>query len=209
MDGNVEGVVLAAGLASRSGGRKMTLPLGDKTVIERTIEGMYGIVGRILVVVGWQAERIQEVLASYDKVEIVVNERFMAGMFSSVKAGLAQVRAPSIVLLPGDCPLIAADTYRRMLAVAGDILVPTFEGKRGHPVLLRGALIPEILSRPDDSTLRQYIDHKGCVFVEMDDDSILHDMDTPEDYHAVCARLRVRPHHGGDHCSRAEEELHG
>jgi molybdenum cofactor cytidylyltransferase len=208
MDNDVEGVVLAAGLASRSGGYKMTLPLGAKTVIERSIEGMYGIVSRILVVVGWQAERIQQALAPYDKVEIVVNQRFRAGMFSSVKAGLAQVHAPSVFLLPGDCPLITADIYARMLAVVGDILVPTFEGERGHPVLLRSVLIPEILSRPDDSTLRQYIDCKGCVFVEMDDDSILYDMDTPEDYDTVCAR-QVRAYHDGDHCSQAKEERHG
>jgi molybdenum cofactor cytidylyltransferase len=209
MDNGVEGVVLAAGLASRSGGYKMALPLGDKTVIERSIEGMYGIVSRILVVVGWQAERIQEVLAPYDKVEIVVNRGFRAGMFSSIKAGLAQVCAPAVFLLPGDCPLVTADIYRRMLAVAGDILVPTFEGKRGHPVLLHGALIPEILSQPDDSTLRQYIDHKGCVLVEMDDDRILHDMDTPEDYDTVCARLRVCACHDRDHRSLPKEEPHG
>jgi molybdenum cofactor cytidylyltransferase len=209
MDGDVEGVVLAAGLASRSGGRKMTLPLGDRTVIERSIEGMYGIVSRIRVVVGWQAEQIQEVLASYDKVEIVVNRRFRAGMFSSVKAGLAQVRAPSVFLLPGDCPLIGAGIYRRMLAVPGGIVVPAFEGKTGHPILLRSALIPEILSQPDDSTLRQYIDHKGCVVVEVDDDSILYDMDTPEDYYTVCARLQVHAHRNGNHRSQSEEEPHG
>lgn len=209
MDRNVEGVVLAAGLASRSAGLKMTLPLGDRTVIERSIEGMYGIVSQIWVVVGWQAEQVQEILAPYDKVEFVVNRRFRAGMFSSVKAGLAQVRAPSVFLLPGDCPLIVAHVYRRMLAVAGDILVPTFEGKRGHPVLLRSALIPEILSLPDDSTLRHYIDRKGCVVVEMDDDSILYDMDTPEDYHAVCARLQVRSQRDESHRSQSEEESHG
>jgi molybdenum cofactor cytidylyltransferase len=209
MDDGVEGVVLAAGLASRSGGWKMTLSLGDRTVIERSIEGMYGIVSRILVVVGWHPERIQEVLAPYDKVEIVLNRGFRAGMFSSVKAGLAQVRAPSVFLLPGDCPLIAADIYRRMLAVAGDILVPTFQGKRGHPVLLRGASIPEILSWPDDSTLREYIDHQGCVLVEVDDDRILYDMDTPEDYGTVCAWLQVRVRRDADHRSQSEEESHG
>lgn len=206
---DVEGVVLAAGLASRSGGRKMTLPLGDRMVIEHSIEGMYDIVSRILVVVGWQAEQIQQALAPYDKVEIVVNRRFRAGMFSSVKAGLAQVRAPSVFLLPGDCPLITANIYRRMLTIPGDIIIPAFEGKRGHPILLRSTLIPEILSRPDDSTLRQYIDHKGCVVVEMDDDSILYDMDTPEDYDAVCARLQVRTCRDTDRRSLPKEEPHG
>jgi molybdenum cofactor cytidylyltransferase len=209
MDSDVEGVVLAAGLASRSGGFKMTLPLGDKTVIERSIEGMYGIVSRILVVVGWQAERIHQVLAAYDKVEIVLNQQFRAGMFSSVKAGLARVRASSFFLLPGDCPLTGADIYARMLAVPGDIVVPTFEGKRGHPTLFRSTLIPEILSQPDDSTLRHYVDRKGYAAVEVKDDGILYDMDTPKDYAAVCARLHLQACPSGGHSPQAEEETHG
>jgi len=209
MDGNVEGVVLAAGLASRSGAFKMTLPLGDKTVIERSIEGMYGIVSRILVVVGWQAERIQRALAPYGKVEIVLNREFRAGMFSSVKAGLARVRAPHFFLLPGDCPLIGPDIYARLLAVPGDIVVPTFEGKRGHPTLFRSALIPEILSEPDDSTLRCYIDRKGYAALEVEQDGILYDMDTPEDYQAICARLHVPACHGGRPSPSKEEDSHG
>ena len=209
MDSDVEGVILAAGLASRSGGLKMTLPLGDKTVIERSIEGMYGIVSRIVVVVGWQAEQVQQVLATYDKVEIVVNQQFRAGMFSSVKAGLARVRAPSFFLLPGDCPLIGADIYARMLAVPGDIVVPTFEGKRGHPTLFRSTLIPEILGEPDDSTLRRYVDRKGYATVQVNDDGILYDMDTPEDYATMCARLHLRAHPSGGCISQAEEETHG
>ncbi len=209
MDSDVEAVVLAAGLASRSGGYKMTLPLGDKTVIERSIEGMYSIVRRIWVVVGWQAERIHQALPAYDKVEIVLNQQFRAGMFSSVKTGLACVRAPSFFLLPGDCPLIGADIYARMLGVPGDIVVPTFEGKRGHPTLFRSTLIPEILSQPDDSTLRHYIDRKGYTVVKVQDDGILYDMDTPEDYGAVCARLHLQAHPSGGHSSRAEEDTHG
>ena len=58
-----DGVVLAAGLSTRMGQHKMTLPLGGKTVIEKSVEGMYEVVRRVLVVVGWQAERIQELLA--------------------------------------------------------------------------------------------------------------------------------------------------
>ena len=66
-----EGVVLAAGLSTRMGQYKMTLPLANKTVLEKSIEGMYQVIRRILVVVGWEAERIRELLAPYDKVELV------------------------------------------------------------------------------------------------------------------------------------------
>ena len=184
----VEGVVLAAGLSRRSGRYKMTLPLGDRTVIERCIEGMYEIASRIIVVVGWQAEQVREVLAPYGKVDFVLNERYRDGMFSSVKTGIASVRAPSFFLTPGDLPLIGPHVYQRMLGVSGDIVIPTFRGQRGHPVLMRSMLVPEILSQAEGTSLRDYIAAKGYVTVGVESQGILHDLDTPEDYEALLAR---------------------
>jgi molybdenum cofactor cytidylyltransferase len=195
MSQQVEGVVLAAGLSSRSGQYKMALPLGDTTVIEKSIEGMYGLASRILVVVGWRAEQIQSLLAAYHKVELVPNEDFRAGMFSSVKIGIAQVRAPRFFLLPGDHPLIGAEVYAQMLAATGDIVIPTFRGRRGHPVLFSSHLVPEILHSPDSRMLRDYIRKKGHTEVEVDQEGILIDIDTLEDYHAVLAKRRLESHY--------------
>ena len=191
----VEGVVLAAGLSSRSGQYKMTLPLGDKTVIEKSMEGMYELVSRILVVVGWNAERIRSLLGAYHKVEFVLNEDYRAGMFSSVKAGMAHVGAPRFFLLPGDHPLIGAEVYSRMLATTGDIVIPTFEGRKGHPVLFSSQLIPEILCYPNSATLRDYIRMKGHTEVEVEQEGILIDLDTPEDYRALLTRYRLKSEH--------------
>jgi len=181
----VEGVVLAAGLSSRSGQYKMTLPLDDKTVIEKSIEGMYGLVSRIIVVVGWKAEQVQSLLAAYPKVECVLNQDFRAGMFSSVKVGVAQVRAPRFFLLPGDHPLIGPGVYTQMLAVTGDIVIPTFGGRRGHPVLFSRRLIPGILRYPSNGALRDYIHSQEHMEVEVGQEGILTDIDTLEDYQAV------------------------
>jgi molybdenum cofactor cytidylyltransferase len=185
-----EGVVLAAGLSTRSGPYKMTLPLGDKTVIAHSIEGMYSIVDRIWVVVGWNAAQVREALSAYDRVEIVLNERFREGMFSSVKAGIARVRAPRFFLLPGDTPLVGPAVYQRLLAVRGDIVIPTFRGRSGHPVLMRSQLIPEILAQPERATLRDFIETQSKITVEIDDEGILLDLDTPEDYAMLRARCR-------------------
>jgi molybdenum cofactor cytidylyltransferase len=188
----VDGVVLAAGLSSRSGRYKMTLALGDRTVIEHCIAGMYDVVSRIVVVVGWQAPRLQELLAGYEKVACVLNERFREGMFTSVRAGIAQVHAPRFFLIPGDYPLVGMEVYERMLGVQGDVVIPTFEGERGHPVLLSRELVPEILAQPADSSLRDTIEAKGYTTVEVDDQGILWDLDTPEDYEHLLAQYRQR-----------------
>jgi molybdenum cofactor cytidylyltransferase len=191
----VEGVVLAAGLSSRAGGYKMEMPLGDKALIERSIEGMLVVASRILVVVGWKAERVRELLAGYPQVEIVLNEAYQEGMFSSVKAGLAQVRAERFFLLPGDHALVGATVYRQLLTVTGDIVIPTYQGRKGHPVLMRGELVPEILGQPPGSILRDYVNRKGYTLVEVDDEGILIDVDTPADYDAVVARFAHRRNH--------------
>lgn len=185
-----EGIVLAAGLSSRSGRYKMALPLGDKSLIERAIEGMHAVVDRVLVIVGWRAEQVRELLSPYEKVELVTNPDYRAGMFSSVQAGVAHVRASRFFVLPGDCAWVSAQIYRQLLTAEGDIVIPTFQGKTGHPVLMRGALAAEILALPQEATLRDYIASKGFVAVAVEDDGILLDVDTPQDYEAALSRFK-------------------
>jgi molybdenum cofactor cytidylyltransferase len=190
--GGVDGVLLAAGLSSRSKRYKMTLPLGGRTVIEQSLAGMADVVRRVYVVVGWQSERLVQLLAGYDKVSFVINERFREGMFSSVKVGIARVRAPGFFLLPGDQPLIGAQVYRQMLSVRAEIVIPTFRGQKGHPVLFDRRCVPEILAQPEGTTLRDYVEGKGYTCVEVQDEGILIDLDTAEDYDHVRTRYADR-----------------
>lgn len=192
--GSVDGVILAAGLSTRSKRYKMALPLGDKTVIEQSIAGMYDVVRRIFVVVGWKAECVKELLVGYDKVNLVLNAHFRDGMFSSVRAGMACVRAGRFFLLPGDCALVGAAVYDQMLAVPGSIVIPTYKGRKGHPVLFDRNVVSEILDMPGGATLRDYINAKGYIAIEVNDEGILLDIDTPDDYDAM--RARVRPSDG-------------
>ncbi|MCK4421720.1 nucleotidyltransferase family protein [candidate division WOR-3 bacterium] len=181
----VEGVVLAAGFSKRAGGFKMELPLGGKTLLERSIEGMYHISERIIVVGGYRIERIREILEPYKKVDVVYNKDFESGMFSSVKKGVSEVTALRFFLLPGDQPLVREEVYKRMLKIDGDIIIPTCRGKKGHPVLMKSHLIGEILKEPDDSTLRDFIHKKGATLIEVEDEGIILDIDVLEDYERI------------------------
>jgi len=189
---DVEGVVLAAGLSRRSGRFKMTLPLGDKTVVEVTIDGMLPFVDRVIVVVGWQAERLRTLLAGRPDVDLAYNERYREGMFSSVRAGIARVRAGRFFLLPGDQPLVQAEVYTRLLLAEGAVAIPTYHGKKGHPVLLDSGLVPEILAQPAEGTLRDCIQAEDCTTVEVEDEGILIDLDTADDYAAIVDRYRAQ-----------------
>jgi molybdenum cofactor cytidylyltransferase len=183
-----EGVILAAGLSTRSGRYKMALSLGDKTVIQRSVESMYDAVDHIWTVVGWQAEHVRALLAPYSKVDCVFNVAFRDGMFSSIKTGLAHVSAPRAFLLPGDCALVHPDTYIQLLSVQADIVIPTYGGRKGHPVLFSHRVIPEILALPDEAILRDYVQAKGFATLEVEDNGVVLDLDTPEDYETLRAR---------------------
>jgi molybdenum cofactor cytidylyltransferase len=188
---DVQAVILAAGLSTRSGQWKMGLPLGDRTVLQRCVDSMRRAVPRIWVVTGWQADRVQALFGDDPQVKLVPNPHYRQGMFSSVQAGLARVEAARAFLTPGDYALISPVVYDRMLQVEAEIVIPTYHRKKGHPVLLSQAAIAEILALPGDAILRDYIQAKGFATLEVDDDGILLDIDTPQDYAAMRVRLGV------------------
>jgi molybdenum cofactor cytidylyltransferase len=178
----IEGIVLAAGFSSRAGTYKMTLKIGEATVIEKCIEGMYDLCSRIIVVGGFKVENIFRVLGKYPKVEIVLNKNYEDGMFSSLKEGFRHVRGEAFFFTPGDYPLIGKKVYEKMAGIEGDIIIPVFKGIKGHPVLMKGFLAGELLQDSGCTSLRAFIDKKGFKAVEVQEPGILEDIDTIDDY---------------------------
>ena len=186
---SVEGVILAAGMSSRAGAFKPALMIGGKSMIARCIDGMYDVCGRIIVVGGYQFDMLRALVESYDRVECIENASYSKGMFTSVKAGLAMVRGDRCFVLPVDIPLVPSGVYRCLLESNADVVVATFQGRHGHPVCFSKTVIPNILHEPDDSSLREVIRTTGYRAVEVDSEEILIDVDTPQDYDAICRRI--------------------
>lgn len=160
----------------------MTLELGGKPLLAHCLESMYDVCARIVVVGGYQYEKLLPILVQYPKAHLVVNENYQAGMFSSVIRGLEFVTSDRFFLTPGDYPAISEDVYLQMLGEVGEIVLPTFQGKRGHPVLMQSTLINEITTVSIYTSLREFIAMKGYKTVEVDDSGILYDLDTMDDY---------------------------
>lgn len=178
----VEGVILAAGLSSRAGTYKMALEINGETVIERCVKSMYDICSRIIVVAGYRKEVIKEILDKYSKVEIVYNNAYEQGMFTSIIEGFKYIKEEKIFFTPGDYPLISKDIYSTLLKVTGDIIIPSYNGRKGHPVLMKKCIVKELLQSTKFSTLKDFISSKGFVKVDVNEEGILIDIDTMEDY---------------------------
>ncbi|OEF97545.1 nucleotidyltransferase family protein [Desulfuribacillus alkaliarsenatis] len=187
---NVEGVVLAAGYSKRAGVYKMELDFDGRKMIELSIRAFYDLCSRVIVVGGYQIERIEEAIKQYPKVEVIYNEYYDQGMFSSVQKGLAATNADKVFFTPGDYPLINQEICKSLLAASGEIIIPVWKGKKGHPILLERKIINEILNEPDSYNLKAYIRRKVANYVEVSSPGILYDVDTLDDYHNVLTHYR-------------------
>lgn len=179
-----EGIILAAGYSSRAGTNKMLLSLGSKTVLECCIDSFYASCSSIYVVGGYRINELRPILDKYSKVQLIYNEHFPEGMFSSVKVGLQYIQAPRFFLTPGDYPLLQKTTLDQMLLREEPIVIPCYHGKAGHPVLLSSHLIPEILGSGYES-LRDFIFSKEPFLFEVNDIGVITDIDDMKDYHRV------------------------
>ncbi len=176
-----EGIVLAGGHASRAGTNKMMLPFRGRPLIAAAVDGLRPHVRRIVVVTGRYHDEIAALFGEDPLVEVVKNDRYDEGMFTSVKAGVHVVTG-DFFILPGDIPAVGKKTYEALLAGKGPVRVPLFEGKRGHPVFFRALLKDSLLCMPNDANLKAFRDRYRVEYIETFDEGILFDVDTLADH---------------------------
>jgi molybdenum cofactor cytidylyltransferase len=188
--GRAGAVVLAAGEASRFGGRKLLMPFGDTTVIGCVVSALEEAgIDPVVVVVGAEPAGIERALAR-SGAQVVSNPDPGRGMFSSVRVGVAALpdRVERFLVALADQPRVRADHIARILDAherrPGGIAIPTHGGKRGHPVVFDGRYRREVLAGGDDRSLRDIIHaHSGDILdVEIPSDAVIRDIDTPEQY---------------------------
>jgi len=175
------------------GRHKLVLPWrGDgRTIIADVVGRARAAVSHVVVVTGHHANATAEALRGHD-VQIVHNAAYAAGeMISSAKVGVAALppTCQAFLLVLGDQPGIAASTFARLIDAwrenpAARIISPTWNNRRGHPVLFSAAGIDEILALPADATLKTYVARhaRESIEVEVDDPAVCADVDTPEEY---------------------------
>jgi molybdenum cofactor cytidylyltransferase len=187
----IAAIILAAGLSSRMGVNKLALPFGDTTVIEQVVKTFIACdVKDIVVVTGHEREKIETLLNRY-QARCVHNAGYAHGeMFSSIQTGLrAMSPACSAALVtPGDYPLIEARVVTQIIAAylrePGQIVIPSYLRRGGHPILIDRGHWRDILSAPLGATLRDVIRTRSwrVHYVDVDTESAIRDMDTPDQY---------------------------
>jgi molybdenum cofactor cytidylyltransferase len=160
----------------------MAMDLNGQTVIQRSIDSLRPFCSRIIVVTGFHAEAVMESAGHCAEVVFVHNRDCEKGMLSSLRLGLQRAESKRVLILPGDCPFITREVCEKLLQGQGDIVLPAYQGKCGHPVLLSSRAIKGLLVDEYCRNLQEYICANKAEIIAVDCQEILWDIDTPEDY---------------------------
>ncbi|MCB9943761.1 MAG: NTP transferase domain-containing protein [Geminicoccaceae bacterium] len=183
-------IVLAAGQSRRMGSRnKLLIEVDGVPMLRHAVDAAIGArFDPVIVVTGHDQVLIEHLLTALP-VTIVHNPDYAAGLSTSLKAGLAALPAniDGVLVALGDMPRVNATLVQRLAAafdpVEGrSIIVPTFNGKRGNPVLWAGDMIPAMQGVEGDAGAKHLIGQfeEAVHEVEMNDAAVLLDIDTPQ-----------------------------
>ena len=190
----ISAIILAAGESRRMGVQnKLLLQIDSEVLIRKFVKSVSNsLVDAVLVVVGFEAEKIKAVLHD-QAVKFVENPSYEEGMTTSIQSG---VRASSnestgLMICLADMPFAETSDLNLLIQAFNDyrntesslIIVPVFQGKRGNPVLFSEVFRDKILTHKGEGCreiVRQFPHY--VKEVSMENDNLLRDIDTPEDY---------------------------
>lgn len=186
----IAGILLAAGESSRMGEPKALLNYQGATFIDSILNKLVEInCEPIITVLGSAAELICK-QTRVDSFFCFQNPNPEEGMLSSLKMAIEQLppETQGFILCLVDHPMVKQETYQSIYHTAaqnpGQIVIPEFMGKRGHPVYFGKPYFDAILNAPPDQGARVVVNSnaENVIYMPVDDEGILKDIDTPEDF---------------------------
>lgn len=187
----ISAIILAAGESKRMGQPKLLLPWGETTVLGQVISILRSSgVEDIVTVTGGFREQVEAVAGQHGSRMVFNIEYASNDMLSSIQLGIGSLKAEAeaALICLGDQPQVQEGSVRRVCKAfrlsRSILVVPSYQMRRGHPWLVARPLWKEILNMHSPGSPRDFLNaHAGEIeYVEIDNSTILEDLDTPEDY---------------------------
>ena len=187
-------VIVAAGMSSRMGDFKPMLKIGAISMVQRVVMSYQQAgVFPIVLVTGYRGDELKMHVAGTGVI-CVHNDAYAATeMLDSAKLGFSYIadKCDRTFFSPEDVPLFTVNTVAKLMRADAAVVKPTYRNRSGHPILLAGSIIPQLLEAEAEGGLRRVIDAVcggDIASVVVDDEGILLDADTPEDFSRLVER---------------------
>ena len=188
----ISAIVPAAGKGERFGGPKLLADVAGVPMLERTLRSLLeGGVDQVIVTfdggatIGETINLRAAVHSFRDKrVKMVLNRAPERGMFSSIQIAARDATGDPILVLPGDMPFVRSDTVAAVIAAyqeSPSIILPTHNGKHGHPIALPGSVRDQIVNADIAETLTSLIKRHETRELPVSDAGVLRDVDLASD----------------------------
>jgi molybdenum cofactor cytidylyltransferase len=180
---SVDCIMPVAGRSERFGGWKPLTPFRGNTIVGTTVKAALAACDRVILVTGYRGGELGEGFAGEPRVVVVENPDWELGMFSSIRRGAGSVETARFFIMLADKPFVGPEVYRALLERGGaDFVFPVHAGQRGHPVLAGSRVRDAILAAdPATGSMKGIVARLSVIEVPWPDDSVLRDIDRPED----------------------------
>ena len=183
-------VLLAAGESKRMGEFKQLLPFNGKTFVACCVDNLLASRASEVVVVTGHREREVRDAVSARPVRFAHNDDYRSGMSSSIKRGVEALSPDARVLIVAlvDQPQIGPGIINQVIEAYEKtrplIVLPTYDGRNGHPIAIDLSLKEQILAMNSDLGLRQVVHANAAAVarIKVASEAVLIDCDLPEDY---------------------------
>ncbi len=185
-----DAILLTAGKSSRMGQDKALLKINGKFIINILISKLIKTVNKnVFVVLGHHSEIIKNNIEQQfsDKINIIYNENYESGMYSSIKKGVSALSGENhFILQMIDQPFIEQELYTKIVNEYNDqspLLQPVFNDKKGHPIIINKKLIP-LIKNDNSGSLRDFLKpyYKNMQLVQYDKNTILQNLNNYESF---------------------------
>tara|TARA_B100000029_G_scaffold394334_1_gene391819 strand:+ start:24 stop:590 length:567 start_codon:yes stop_codon:yes gene_type:complete len=186
----ISAILLAAGQSKRMNGEnKLKKKINNQPLIKHSINNILeSDIDELIVVVGYQEEIIKKLISKNEKVKIISNKNFKNGIASSIKEGLKHLskKTEYFFICLGDMPNVNKQIYNSLIKFRNnyEIIIPTYKGQRGNPVLFEKSMKEIIINIEGDSGAKKIINmyEKKIFNFETNDQSIVQDFNTQESF---------------------------
>ena len=189
----ISAILLAAGQSKRMNGEnKLTKEIQGIPLIKLSVKNILASsINELIIVLGHQKEIIEKLIDKNEKIKFVFNKNFESGMASSIKTGLNNLseKTEAFFICLGDMPMVSHDIYNQLIKSKDnkEIIVPTYKGQQGNPVLFDKSMKEKVLNISGDIGAKKILElNKDKILnLKISDQGITRGFDTQDNFNSL------------------------